>query len=404
VRGHYHEALLKPNVLQLISSFHLGGSERQALQLARMLQESGRYSVHLAALDRAGSLIAQAEQYGFSPIPEFRFNKFYSLGALSQASRFGRFLKERDIAILHTHDFYTNVFGMFAAALAGVKVRIASRRETTVWRTPAQKRVERVAYRFSNRVVANSEAVRRQLVAEGIPPEKTITIYNGVDMARVALPEGFIREEALARFDLPREESLRFVTIVANMRHEVKDHRTFLKAARRVRAVRPEARFVIAGEGELASSLKAMAKELGLERDLLFAGRRDEVAELLAVSSICVLSSKAEGFSNSILEYMAAARPVVVTDVGGAREAVTDGETGYIVAPGDDEAMANRIIALLGAPSQAKLFGERGRETVLRRFSIQSQRARVETLYDNLLSRKRAREEIGREILEGSAK
>jgi glycosyltransferase involved in cell wall biosynthesis len=293
---------------------------------------------------------------------------------------------------------------MFAAALAGVRVRIASRRETTGWRTPAQKRVERVAYRFSHRVVANSEAVRRQLVAEGIPPEKTITIYNGVDMARVALPESFTREEALERFDLPREESLRFITIVANMRHEVKDHRTFLKAARRVRAVRPEARFVIAGEGELASSLKATAKELGLERDVLFAGRRDEVADLLAVSSICVLSSKAEGFSNSVLEYMAAARPVVVTDVGGAREAVTDGETGYIVAPGDDEAMANRIIALLGAPSQAKLFGERGRETVLRRFSIQSQRARVETLYDNLLSRKRAREEIGREILEGSAK
>jgi glycosyltransferase involved in cell wall biosynthesis len=188
------------------------------------------------------------------------------------------------------------------------------------------------------------------------------------------------------------------------MRHEVKDHRTFLKAARRVRAVRPEARFVIAGEGELASSLKATAKELGLERDVLFAGRRDEVADLLAVSSICVLSSKAEGFSNSVLEYMAAARPVVVTDVGGAREAVIDGETGYIVAPGDDEAMADRIIALLGSPSQARLFGERGRETVLRRFSIQSQRARVETLYDNLLGQQRAHEEIGREMLEGSAK
>jgi glycosyltransferase involved in cell wall biosynthesis len=293
---------------------------------------------------------------------------------------------------------------MFAAALAGVRVRIASRRETTGWRTPSQKRVERVAYRFSHRVVANSEAVRRLLIAEGIPPEKTITIYNGVDMARVALPEGFIREEALARFALPREESLRYVAIVANMRHEVKDHRTFLKAARRVRAVRPEARFVIVGEGELASSLKARAKELGLERDVLFTGRRDEVAGLLAVSSVCVLSSKAEGFSNSILEYMAAARPVVVTDVGGAREAVIDGKTGYIVAPGDDEAMADRIIALLSSPSQAKLFGERGRETVLRRFSLEAQLARVETLYDNLLGQQGARKEIGREILEGSAK
>ncbi len=400
---------MKPNVLQLISSLHLGGSERQALQLARLLQESGRYNVHLATLDRTGALAEEAEKFGFSPIPEFRFNKFYSRGALAQTRRFAHFLRERDIAILHTHDFYTNVFGMFSAALAGLPVRIASRRETTGWRTAAQKRVERIAYRFSHRVVANSEAVRRMLVAEGVPPKKTITIYNGIDMARVSPPEGFINQGARACLGLPREESLKFVTIVANMRHEVKDHRTFLQAARRVRAVRPDARFVIAGEGELAPSLQAMATSLGLERDVLFIGRRDEVAELLALSSICVLSSKAEGFSNSILEYMAAARPVVVTDVGGAREAVIEGETGYIVAPGDDQALADRIISLLGSPSQAKLFGERGRETVLRRFSAESQLARVETLYDNLLghygaARSRGREEIGREIIEGSAK
>lgn len=399
--------VLKRNVLQLVSSLHQGGSERQALQLARLLQEGGRYGVYLATLDPTGPLAEQAERYGFSPIPEFRFNKFYSRGALAQAKRFARFLKERDIAILHTHDFYTNVFGMFAAALAGVPVRIASRRETTGWRTPAQKRVERIAYRFSHRVVANSEAVRRMLVAEGVPPNKTITIYNGIDIARVTPAEESPREAALDFLGLPREESLRFVTIVANMRHEVKDHRTFLLAARRVRALRPEARFVVAGEGELAPSLKAMARGLGLERDVFFVGRRDEVAELLAASSVCVLSSKAEGFSNSILEYMAAARPVVVTDVGGAREAVIEGETGYIVAPGDDEAMAGKIVALLASPAQAKLFGERGRETVIRRFSAESQLARVETMYKNLLAlygygRRRAREEVGREMVEGS--
>ena len=123
----------------------------------------------------------------------------------------------------------------------------------------------------------------------------------------------------------------------------MKDHPTFLRAAKRVHEAVPEAAFVLAGEGRLTDSLRALAAELGLARDAFFIGRCSRIAELLAVSDVCVLSSKAEGFSNSILEYMAAARPVVVTNVGGAREAVAEGETGYLVEAGDDETMAARI-------------------------------------------------------------
>jgi glycosyltransferase involved in cell wall biosynthesis len=109
-----------------------------------------------------------------------------------------------------------------------------------------------------------------------------------------------------------------------------------------------------------------------------FIGRCAEVSELLNVSDVCVLSSRGvEGFSNSITEYMAAARPVVATDIGGAREAIVDGETGFVVAPGDDEAMAARIVALLQGGERAREMGRRGREVVGQKFSCAAQLERT---------------------------
>jgi len=135
------------------------------------------------------------------------------------------------------------------------------------------------------------------------------------------------------------------------------------------------------------ASLQALAEELGIGRDVFFIGRCEQVAELLAVSEVCVLTSKAEGFSNAILEYMAAGRAVVATDVGGAREAVVEGDTGLLVPAGDDAAMAERIISLLGEPERAREMGERARRSVKEKFSCEAQLARTVNLYDELMAR-----------------
>ncbi len=377
---------MQPNVLQLISSFHQGGSERQAVQLARLLKESNQYHVHLACLDKSGALLDEVEQMGLAEIPAYPLTGFYDRNALVQVRRFALHLQRLGIDVIQTHDFYSNIFGMAASRLAGVRVRIAARRETTGWRTPAQKIVERQAYRFAHAIVANSEAVRQQLVVEGVADRKIVTIHNGIHLDRLRLPEGFERAAALASFALPTAPHLRFVTIVANLRHPVKDHPTFLRAARQVHARFPAARFVIAGEGELTGAMAQMAAQLGINDCVFFIGRTDRIAELLGATDVGVLSSKAEGFSNSILEYLAAARPVVVTDVGGAREAVTDGESGYIVPAGDDEQMAARILALLENTERAQIMGERGRRVVEQKFSVAAQLAATQNLYDRLLA------------------
>lgn len=378
--------LFRPNVLHLIDSFHQGGSERQAVQLVSLLQESNRFRMHVACLNGGGVLRGEVIKLGLGEIPEYRLTSFFDRNAVVQLRRCAGMMRQREIRIVHTHDFYTNIFGMAAGLLAGVPVRIASRRETLGMHSAAQKLVERCAYRLAHQVLANADAVRVQLVKEGMRPEKIAVVYNGLDLERVT-PGELSREQSLASLGLPGGTGQRFVTIVANMRHPVKDHSMFLRAAERVRAAIPKAAFVLAGEGELTDGLRDQASQLGLADDVFFIGRCEQVAELLSISEVCVLSSKAEGFSNSLLEYMAAGRPVVATDVGGARETVQEGETGYLVSSGDDKAMAERIIALLSDKKRARRMGEKGRQVVEQNFSCQAQLDRTMNLYERLLAK-----------------
>lgn len=359
------------------------------MQLTRLLLESGRCNVSVATLDRSGILLEEIERLGLNEVPEFRLNSFYDPHFIRQVERFARYLKKHEIDVVHTHDFYTNVFGMAAAALARVPVRIASRRESA--NRPASHRfVERCAYRLAHAVVANCEEVRQQLLKEGVPAQKVRTIHNGFELARVQPPQAE-RNEILRSLNLP--EAARYVTIMANMRAHVrspdpicfKDHSTFLRAAKRVQETVPEAAFIIAGEGELKQATQDLAQTLGIAERTFFVGRCQDVGALLSISDVGVLSSTSEGFSNAILEYMAAGRPVVSTDVGGAREAIVHGETGYLVPAGNHELMAEHIISLLLQPQNARSMGERGRQRVSDKFSSLKQVQNIESLYNELL-------------------
>ena len=342
----------------------------------------------VATLERNGVLLDEINKLGLNEIPEFQLNCFYDLHAGRQVWRFAQYLKKHQIDVVHSHDFYSNIFGMAGAALARVPVRIASRRESAA-RAANKRFVERGAYRAAHAVVANCEEVRQQLIREGVPARKVRTIYNGLDPARVQSAQE--RKEILATLNLP--EHARFVTILANMRAHVrqpepycyKDHPTFLRAAQRVHEKVPDAAFIIAGEGELKEATQELARSLGIAERTFFIGRCTDVGAVLSISDVCVLSSSSEGFSNSILEYMAAGRPVVSTDAGGAREAIIHGQTGYLVPTGDHEGLAGHISSLLLAPELASAMGERGRRLVSEKFSSLRQLQNVESLYSELL-------------------
>ena len=385
---------MKPNVLFIIDSFEQGGSERQALQLLRQLHESGQVRVRLACLQDRGSLKKEAEQLGLGEIHEYPLTSFYDLNFVKQLGRLVSYVKENKIDVVHTHCFYTNIFGMTGGFLAGVPARVTSKGETDGFRTPLQKRAERMSFILGHRVIANCLVVRDMLIREGVNPKRIIQHYNGLDLDRLRVSPDVSRDQALAKFGLPAGR--RFMTIVANLRNPVKDHPMFLRAAARVCATVPDAAFVVAGEGELMPSLREMAKQLGITDKVHFIGRCDDVATLLHASNIGVLSSKAEGFANAILEYMAAGLPVVATDVGGVREAIVEGETGYIVASGDDEQMAQRIIQILADDENARAMGVRGRRLVAEKFSSEHHLRNTLELYDELLSQRAKRVETER--------
>ena len=382
---------MKENILMLIQSFMQGGSESQMVQLTGLLHDSGRYNVHVACLHTHGPLRASLDRLNLGEIPSFPITSFTNRSMVTQSRRFAAYLREQKISLIHTHDFYSNIFGIAGATLARVPVRIASKRETTGVRSPAQRMTELLMFRLADAIVVNGEAVRAHLLAEGVPPAKPFVIHNAVNLTRFPMDLDIAAAGALVSAQLTETVAKRqpvFVTIVANMHFEVKGHRMLLRAARRVHDQLPHVVFLLIGEGELQNSFKALASEMGIGDNVLFLGHRANVPELLRLSNVCVLSSVAEGFSNSILEYMASMKPVVATAVGGAPEAIVEGETGYLVHSGDDEAMADRILRLLNDPERARKMGFNGRRVVEERFSCEALVNNTESLYATLLHRR----------------
>jgi glycosyltransferase involved in cell wall biosynthesis len=373
----------KPNVLQLGHGFIEGGSERQLIQMASLLRDSGEFNVHVAALRGGGVLRPEIERLQI-PVIDFPLTSFYNSSMVQQTRRFVSYLKQHDIRIVHSHDFYSNIFGMTAASLAGVRGRIASKRETTGTRSLAQRTAERGAFKLAHSVVANAGAVKEHLIGLGVPGDKIAVIYNGLDLTRFQLNGD--AGAALQRLNLEALRERPVVTMVANFEYRVKGQPMLLRAAQRVKTEVPQARFVFAGEGRFRAETEKLAGELGLTESCLFIGRCASVPDLLAASDVCVLSSEAEGFSNSILEYMAASRAVVATNVGGASEAIIEGETGHLVNAGDDRAMAERLISLLRDPETRRTMGVNGRRRIEQRFSPENRLKTTIALYNQYLT------------------
>ncbi len=375
--------MAKPSILQIVHGFLEGGSERQMIQMATLLHESGQYDVHVASLSTGGVLRSHVELLQV-PVIDFPLTSFYDANMARQTWKFVSYLKKHKIEIVHSHDFYSNIFGMSGSSLAGIRGRIASKRETTGTRTRAQTTVELSAFRLAHSIVANAAAVKEQLIGDGVPADKVVVIHNGIDLNRFQ-QNGNMGEE-LQLLNLSSINGRPIITIVANFEYAVKDYPMLLRAAQRVKPEVPEAVFVIAGDGSLRKETEKLAEDMGVKESCLFIGRCASVPDLLAASDVCVLSSQAEGFSNSILEYMAAGRAVVATNVGGASEAIVEGQTGHLVQAGDDRAMAERISSLLRDPNRRREMGANGRRLVEQKFSRESRLTNTSELYKRFLN------------------
>jgi L-malate glycosyltransferase len=370
--------VLKRKVLIFASSFQIGGSERQALELFRHMDRT-KFDLHLASFSAEGPL-AEFLPCPIDEVQVYPLKGFCTKSHLRQARRFYRYLVEERIETVQCFDFYSNLFAIPVARLARVPLILGCRRDEAVMRTAWQQRVERWSYCMATGVIANAEAIKKQLInRDGLQPEKIWVIHNGLDLKRFDAPSGLCA-------GVPVEHGKVTVAVVANLRPE-KGHLVFLKAVQRLMKSKPDSQFLIVGDGPMREAIETTVKELGLTGSVQLTGGVTNVPSLLRSVDIVVLASlKNEGLPNAVMEAMAAGKPVIATDTGGTAELVVDGLTGYVVLPGNSDMLAERMDNLCQDAEARRNMGEAARRRIVEQFTVDHMARRFEDLYRELVN------------------
>ncbi len=297
-------------------------------------------------------------------------------------------LRRERVDVLHAHKFGSNVWASIIGRLAGVPVVVAHEHTWSFEGNLKRRLLDRfVIGRLATVVLAVSSQDRDRMISiERLPAEKVVHVPNGVAPLPTS-PRNRVREE------LGLSQSAPVVVSVSVLRRQ-KSLDVLVRAARRVHAVVPDARFVIVGDGPEREALVGLVRELALQDVVLFTGHRTDVGDLLAAADVVASSSAYEGSPLALMESIGAGRPVVATGVGGVPEIVRDGIEGILVAPGDPDVLADAIVRLLGDPVLRERMGAAGRKRQREEFDIDVMVKRLETLYESLFARtERARGE-----------
>ncbi len=372
-------AFLLPNV-------ESGGTERHVLALARRLP-ADRYALSLFTTAGGGRL--HPDFAALMPVTVFgdpaRGRRFRT-GPLEQVRTIlalARIFRRDPPDILHCYLPAANVIGPVAARLSGIPRVIVSKRALCDYKTrfPLLRRVEPVGNRLADVVLVNSDAVRRDVErTESGWRGKFRKIYNGV--APIAAWTPAERAAFREREAIPQDALM--VLCVSNF-FPYKGHEALMAAAPRVLARFPDTLFVLVGRdaGTLPET-RGLSDAGGFAERFRFPGDRADVPDFLRAADLFVHPSREEGFSNAILEAMAAGLPVTAFDVGGNPEAVEEGVTGLLAPARDAGALSEAIGTLLADPSLRERMGEAGRRRATDFFSMDRMVAEIASLYESL--------------------
>ncbi|HJV90105.1 MAG TPA: glycosyltransferase [Holophagaceae bacterium] len=337
-----------------------GGAETQMLRIAETLHNRGWKVGVMTMLPSPGF----REQVPEAEIPFVECASDMRPSALPMAFRMTRQLRDWKPSVLISFNYHADVMGRFCGRMAGVPAVVSTLR-TVHMKTPGREWIYRLTEPFVTTTISNSQAGRDYMVSlKVLRADKTAVIPNGI--LTDSLPAPVSREEARAEFDLPPGAFLWMA--VGNLR-AAKDYPTLIAAAERCAAAFPEFHLRIAGGGEHYDELEADIRTRGLQDRVKLLGSRLDVPRLLRAADALVLSSAWEGMPNTVMEAMASGLPVVATDVGGVKELLLEGETGFIVPPKDPTALAERMLQLMPLPAdRIQAMGQAGRTRILTHF------------------------------------
>ena len=359
-----------------VDTMQIGGTELNALRTAERMDRS-RFEISVISLQPDGPLADRYRAAGI-PVHAYRLRSLYAADSVRQGLRLMRWLRRERIEILHCHDLYANLFAAPWGRMARVRTVITSRR----WLHPLRNRqleiANRIVFRVGHRVLVNSAAVANSVTAtDGVSPARVLIVSNFVGGGAFARMSSAAKAQIRAELGIPSDALV--LGCIARLA-PVKDHATLLRAVQLLGARWPRLHLMLVGDGESRAELEALAAQLCITNRVHFAGFRPNEPNLHHVFDVSALASVSEGFPNSLVEAMAAGRPVVATAAGGNVDAVRP-ETGFLVPVGAPAELASAIDRLLSDDDLRVRMGIAAREVAHREYHAGSVIPRLEELY-----------------------
>jgi glycosyltransferase involved in cell wall biosynthesis len=358
----------------------MGGAERVLVRMVDHLPRE-RYAPRVLTFKIDDSL-------GFSellacPLHVQPLRRTYDWQAVKTGGYIRRLVRQNNIKITHTFHETSDLWAGPIAKASGCPILISSRRDMGYNRRSLHRRAYRWLGRCFDQVQTVSEQVRRRNIeADGLDPDRVVTVYNGVDAPTLGPVDKFELRKRLGFGD-----AAHLIVSVGHIR-TIKGVDIFVRAAARVREQISGAVFVVAGEDHEPAHtryIRQLIREFGLDGQFFLKSGITDVTSLLRASDVFCLLSRSEGLSNALLEAMACAMPSVATAVGGNPELVSDGVTGFLVANEDDASAADRIVRLLRNPQTADSIGAQARARMEQGFTTEMMMRRLMESYETLL-------------------
>ena len=370
----------RPTVCHVIHALGVGGAEVLVDIMVRQLSDQFRCLV--AVLDDVGEIGLQLQADGFV-VEHLHRQPGIDRGC---AKRLRAFADQNNVDILHAHQYTPFFQAMLSRGLLGRRPVLFTEHGRHFPDSSSRKRsiVNRLLLKRRDRLVGCGEAVRQALIDnEGLPADRCDVVYNGVDLQSLGSGDAAKRNTLRSSFGFSEDD---FVAVQVARLHELKDHLTAIATIDEARKHNPHIKLLIVGEGDQRESIEKEIQHRNVESNVVLAGNRNDIADLLAASDCFLMTSISEGIPLTIIEAMAARLPVISTAVGGIPEMITDGKSGFLSQAKDSASLASHLVRLSQDAALQKSVAEAGHVRAEESFSIQSMLSGYANMYQEMIN------------------
>jgi glycosyltransferase involved in cell wall biosynthesis len=350
-------------ILMVVDSIVKGGRERRMLELVKALTQPGQeYNIYLVTLTN----VIEYDYVHKLPI-RLEVIERKSKKDFSVVFKLRKIIKSFQPDVIHSWgtmaSVYLSMIRLFTGRSSFINGTISDAFQNINWRDRVYMRIK-LTTPFSKVILANSQA---GIKAYKVPLRKTVCIYNGIDLTRF---KNLVPADEMECKLLGRKKGDSFIAAMVGAFEDRKDYDTLIKAAVKLCSKNKKVVFLLIGEGSLMEPIKQQVPDELMGKQIYFLGSRHDIESILQIIDTGLLITPCEGISNSIIEYMAAGKPVIASREGGTKELVIEGETGFLIDQKRSDQIIEKMEWLMENPQQAKEMGQKGQQRIQQHFDI----------------------------------